>query len=121
MEVHGQADQDGKPVADDMSGYKYLSVQIYATGISALRVEFTSRGHGVIVAGAPPQAVFRISAGFNTYRIALNSIAQPSWVEAKVNPKAVIKNLTTINLVVFCDSCAPVKGTVVVDNMVLEK
>jgi hypothetical protein len=47
VEVHGQADKDGKPVADDVSAYKYLSMQIYATGVPSLRVELISHGQGL--------------------------------------------------------------------------
>ncbi|HVG39176.1 MAG TPA: hypothetical protein VM870_07810 [Pyrinomonadaceae bacterium] len=121
LEVRGQAEKDGKPVADDVSAYKYLSMQIYATGVPALRVEFQSSGQGVTVTGAPPQASFRIKSGFNTYRIPLNSLAQPQWVERKVNPKDVLKKLTSVSVVTFCDKCTPVNGTVVVDNIIFER
>src|SRR5436853_5673047 len=50
VEVQGHTFQDGKSVADDVSGYKFLSMQIYATGVTALRVELMSRGQGISLA-----------------------------------------------------------------------
>src|SRR5689334_16552472 len=34
--IHGRPDQDGKTVADDVSGYKLLSVQVYVTGVTSM-------------------------------------------------------------------------------------
>lgn len=121
MEVHGQADRGGKPVADDVSGYKYLSLQVYATGVPSLRLEIVSQGQGIKMATGWPQMSFRVKPGFNTYRVPLNSLAQLSWAEVRVSPKEVLKKLTSINLFAYCDECTPVKGTVVVDNVVFEK
>lgn len=121
LEIRGQADQDGKPVADDVSGYKYLSLQIFAKDTPSLRLEFTSQGQGVNIKGSPPQITFRVKPGFNTYRIPLGSLAQPPWVEDKVNPKEVLKKLTGVSLFAYCGKCTPIAGTVVVDNLVFEK
>ena len=54
VEIHGQADKDGKPVPDDVSGYKSLTLQIYVTGVSSMRLEFTSRGAGIKNLNAQP-------------------------------------------------------------------
>ena len=121
LEVHGQPDKDGKPVADDLSGYKYISMQIYATGVPRLRVEIISRGQGIGLSSGFPQASFKLKPGFNTYKIPLSTFAQPSWVDNKVGTKDVLKKLTAINLSAFCDACTPVQGTVVVDNITFEK
>jgi hypothetical protein len=121
MEVHGQADKDGKPVADDLSAYKFLSLQIYSTGVPSLRVEFISRGQGLNLASGFPQYTFKIKPGFNTYKIPLGSLAQPSWAETRLNNKDVLKKLTSISLSAYCERCAPVKGTVVVDNIIFQK
>lgn len=122
LEVHGQPDKDGKPVADDLSAYKYLSMQVYATGVPRLRVEIISRGQGIGMSSGFPQAAFKLKPGFNTYKIPLNTFAQPSWVDNKVSTKDVLKKLTAINLSAFCDGgCTPVQGTVVVDNITFEK
>jgi hypothetical protein len=122
LEVHGQPDKDGKPVADDVSGYKYLSMQVYATGVPRLRVEIISRGQGIGMSSGFPQSAFKLKPGFNTYKLPLNQFAQPSWVETKVSAKDVLKKLTAISLSAFCDGgCAPVQGTVVVDNITFEK
>jgi len=39
MQVQGLPEREGKPSADDLSAYKYLTMQIYATGVPRLRVE----------------------------------------------------------------------------------
>ena len=121
LEVHGQPDKDGKPVADDLSAYKNLSMQIYATGINSLRVEIISRGQGIALTGGFPQMAFLVKPGFNTYKIPLGSLKQPSWVETKVGPKDVLKKLTAVSLTAFCERCTPMHGTVVVDNITFEK
>lgn len=121
VEVHGQADKDGKPVADDVSAYKFLSMQIYATGVSNLRVELISRGQGVNLSSGLPQMSFRIKPGFNTYKIPLNSLNQPQWAQTKVSTKDVLKKLTGISLTAYCEQCTPVHGTVVVDNIIFQK
>jgi hypothetical protein len=121
VEVHGLPDKDGKPVGEDLSAYKYLSMQIYATGVQNLRVEIVSRGQGISLASGFPQMSFRVKQGFNTYRIPLSSLQQPSWATTKVGAKDVLKKLTQVSLTAYCEQCTPVHGTVVVDNMVFEK
>jgi hypothetical protein len=120
LEVHGQADKDGKPMPDDVSQYKYLSVQVYATGVTVMTAEFVSKGQGIKMESGFPQSNFRVSPSFNTYKIPLNNIAQPTWVDTRVNPKDVLKKLTSVNLSVTCNNCVPIKGTVVVDNLVFQ-
>ncbi|MGH9834856.1 MAG: hypothetical protein ACRD9Y_17700, partial [Blastocatellia bacterium] len=68
-----------------------------------------------------PQMIFKVSPGFNTYRVPLKSISQPSWAETKANPKDVLKKLTSINLVASCNQCTPTKGTIVIDNLIFQK
>lgn len=121
VEVHGQPDKDGKPVPDDLSAYKFLSMQVYATGVSSLRVEIISRGQGIGLTSGFPQMAFKIRPGFNTYRIPLGSLSQPRWVDTKVGPKDVLRKLTAVSLTAFCEQCTPVRGTVVVDNLVFQK
>ncbi|HEY0379792.1 MAG TPA: hypothetical protein VGC87_22940 [Pyrinomonadaceae bacterium] len=121
LEIHGHADQDGKPVPDDLSAYKFLTMQIYATGVPSMRLEIISRGQGISLASGFPQATFKVKAGFNTYKIPLGSLTQPQWIETRVGPKDVLKKLTAISLSAYCEQCSPVKGTVVVDNITFEK
>jgi hypothetical protein len=121
VEIHGLPDKDGKPVADDVSGYKSLSMQVYATGISSLRLEAISRGQGMDLASGYPLMTFKVREGFNTYKAPLKAFAQPSWVETRVDPKDIFKKLTAINLTAFCDQCTPMQGMVIVDNVVFEK
>ena len=120
LEVHGQPDKDGKPVPDDVSGYQFLTMQIYVTGLTSLRVEFISKGNGIEMSAGYPQMFFKVISGFNTYRIPLKGVAQPSWAETKVNPKDVLKKLTMVRLCAYCNQCTTMKGTVVVDNMIFQ-
>jgi hypothetical protein len=120
VEIHGQPDKDGKSVPDDVSGYKYMTMQAYATGVTSLRIEFISRGQGIVVSNGYPQMTFRISPGFNTYKVPFKSLEQPKWAEPKVSTKDVLKKLTAISVTAYCGPCTPVMGTVVVDNMVFE-
>jgi len=120
VEVHGLPDKDGKPVADDVSGYKFLRLQLYVTGVSDATVEFVSKGQGVAYQGGGPQMTFKISKGLNTYKVPLNNVNQPAYVEGKIKPKEVLKKLTAINVFVSCGPCALITGTVVIDNLVFE-
>jgi hypothetical protein len=121
VEVSGQPSKDGKPVADDLSAYKFLSMQVYATGVQSLRVEIMSRGQGINLTSGFPQMNFRVKSGFNTYRIPVGSLKQPSWASEKVGAQDVLKKLTAVSLTAFCEKCTPVRGTVVVDNITFEK
>lgn len=121
IQIGGLPDKDGKPVADDMSAYKYLSMDIYATGVPRLRVEITSRGQGINMNSGFPSSAIKVKPGLNTYKIPLNSLAQPSWADTKIGTKDVLKKLTGVSITAFCESCSPTKGMVVVDNIVFEK
>jgi hypothetical protein len=120
VEVHGQPDMDGKPVADDMSGYKYLTLQLYVTGVTSVTVEFLSKGQGIRIDGGSPQMSFKVSKGFNTYRVALDSLTQPPYVETRIKPRDLLKKLTQVNISVACNQCVPTSGTVVVDNLIFQ-
>ena len=124
VEVHGLPDQDGKPVAEDLSGYKFLSMQVFAKGapgVSNLRVEIMSRGQGINLTSGFPQMSFKVKPGFNTYKFPLSSFGQPSWVDTRVGVKDVLKKLTALSLTAYCEKCTLVNGTVVVDNIVFQK
>lgn len=121
VEVQGQPAKDGKAAPDDLSAYKSISMQIYATGAPSLRLELMSRGHGINLTGGFPQATFKIKPGFNTYKIALSSLKQPAWAAERVGVTDVLKKLTAVSLTAYCERCTPMKGTVVVDNIVFEK
>jgi hypothetical protein len=124
VEVQGLSYKDGKPAADDLSAYKFLSMQVYAKGepgVSNLRVEIMSRGQGINLTSGFPQMTFKIKPGFNTYKIPLGSLQQPTWVTTKVGAKDVLKKLTAVSLTAFCEQCTPSHGTVVVDNIVFTK
>ena len=121
VEVQGQPYKDGKQQPDDVSGYKFLSMQIYATGVQGLRVELISRGQGISLSSGFPQATFKIKPGFNTYKLPLGSMSQPQWAQPRVSAKDVLKKLTAVSLTAYCEQCTPVHGTVVVDNVVFQK
>ena len=125
LEIQGLPSKDGKQVAEDVTAYKFLTLQVYAkgtptpTGVSSMRVELTSHDHGLKLQYGFPQLAFRLNpTGFNTYKIELKKLAQPSWVQDRVDTKDVLKNLTSVNISVFCDRCSPINGTVVIDNVI---
>jgi hypothetical protein len=123
LEIQGRPLKDGKPVADDVSGYKQLSLQMYATGVDSLRVEFVSHGQGIKITSGFPQLPIRLKPGLNTYVIPLKGLLQPTWVQAgdRVDTKEVLKKLTAISISAYCDRCIPQQGMVLVDNLVFQK
>jgi hypothetical protein len=122
VEIHGQPDADDKFVVDDVSGFKTLSLQVYATGIEILRLEAISKGKGKDMGTVFPQMTFKVRPGFNTYQVPLKGFTQPAWANVRVDPKDVFRMLTSINLTAFCDQCeANKQGMVIVDNIVFEK
>ena len=121
MEVFGQPEKDGKLVADDVSGYKFITLRVFAKGAQYIRLELISRGYGANLDGGYPTATFRLSPGFNTYKLKLDSFNQPQWATPLDFKRDVLKKLTSVTVGVFCDKCAIEKGTVAVDNIAFEK
>ena len=121
MEVQGRPMKDGKPVADDVSGYKQMALQLYATGVDSLRVEFISHGQGINLTAGFPQLPVHIKPGLNTYVIPLKGLQQPSWVQDRVDSKEVLKKLTAISVSAYCEQCTPKNGMILVDNVVFQK
>lgn len=123
VEVHGLPDVDGEGVPEDVSGYKTLSLQAYATGIPILRLEIISGERGKDMGTQYPQMTFKVREGFNTYKVPLSAFSQPEWVtDRRVDPKDILRKLTSINLTAFCDQCVLNRaGMVIVDNMIFEK
>ena len=121
LEVQGRPNKNGKPVADDMSGYKNLSLQLYATGVDYLRVEFISHGQGINLDSGFPQLIIKMKPGLNTYMIPLKGLTQPSWQQDHVDSKDVLRKLTAISVSAYCEQCTPKQGNVVVDNLVFQK
>lgn len=122
VEIHGLPDQDGKPVPEDLSGYKTLSLQVYATGIEILRLEAVSKQRGKDTTFAWPIMTFKVTPALNTYKVPLKGFTQPSWAPVRVDPKDIFRELTSINLTAFCDQCEHNKqGMVIVDNIIFEK
>lgn len=123
LEVQGRPMKDGKPVADDVSAYKQLSLQLYATGVEFLRVEFVSHGQGINITAGFPQLSVQLKPGLNTYVIPLKGLKQPTWVQAgdRVDTKEVLKKLTAVSISAYCEQCTPKTGMVLVDNMVFQK
>lgn len=121
LEIQGHPSANGQFVADDVSAYKNLSVQMYATGVDSLRVEFISHGQGIKLNAGFPQMAVRLKPGLNTYLIPLKSLSQPSWVEDRVDTKVVLRKLTAISISAYCNQCTPQTGQVVIDNLVFQK
>lgn len=121
MEVFGQPEKDGKPVADDVSGYKYITMQIFAKGPQSIRLELITRGQGHTLESGYPAATFRLSPGFQTYKLKLDSFRQPQWALPLNFKNDVLKKLTSVTVGVFCEKCTLETGTVVVDNIAFEK
>ena len=121
LEIQGHPNKDGKPVADDVTAYKNLSVQLYATGVDYLRVEFVTHGQGVSLNSGFPQTSIKMRPGLNTYVIPLKSITQPSWAQQKVETRDVLRQLTAVSISAYCNQCLPQHGTVLVDNLVFQR
>lgn len=121
MEVVGQPEKDGKLVADDVSGYKYITMSIFAKGPKSIRMELITRDQGVTLESGYPQATFRIQPGFNTYKMELAKFRQPDWAQHLDLKKQVLAKLTSVTVGVFCEQCEMESGTIVVDNIAFEK
>lgn len=121
LEIQGHPFNNGQPVADDLTGYKNLSLQMYATGVDYLRVEFISHGQGIKLDSGFPQLPVKLKPGLNTYLIPLKGLMQPSWVQERVDTKEVLKKLTAVSISAYCNQCTPQFGTVVIDNLVFLK
>lgn len=123
VELHGLPDADGKPVPEDVSGYKTLSLQVYATGVPILRLEAISGDRGRDMTMQYPQMTFKVRPGMNTYKVPLTAFTQPAWVtDRRVDPKDIFRKLTSINLTAFCEQCdVNRQGMVIVDNVIFEK
>jgi hypothetical protein len=121
LEVFGQPEKDGKLVTDDVSSYKFISFRLFAKGPRQVRLELVSRGHGANLESGYPMANIRVSEGFNTYKLKLDTFTQPEWAMQLDFKRDVLKKLTSVTIGVFCDKCRIEKGTVVVDNIAFEK
>jgi hypothetical protein len=122
LEVFGEPEKDGKLVPDDVSSYKFITLRAFAKGAQYIRLELISRGQGANLEGGYPTATFRLSAGFNTYKLKLDSFNQPEWATPLDFKRDVLKKLTSVSVGVFCEKkCSMEKGTVVVDNIAFEK
>jgi hypothetical protein len=120
MEVFGHPEKDGKLVADDVSRYKFITMQIFAKGPKSIRLELITRGHGYNLEAGYPSASFRISPGFATYKLKLDSFRQPEWATHLDLKKDVLAKLTSVTVGVACEACTVESGTVVVDNIAFE-
>lgn len=121
LEVFGQPEKDGKLVPDDVSGYKFITLRLFAKEARMIRLELITRGQGATLEAGYPMATFRVQPGFNTYRMKLAEFNQPQWATQLDLKRDVLMKLTSVTIGVFCDKCTLEKGTVVVDNIAFEK
>jgi len=121
LEIQGHPVQNGQTKADDVTGYKHLSLQLFATGVDSLRVEFVSHGQGIKLDGGYPQLPIRLKPGLNTYLIPLKGLSQPSWQQDRIDTKELLRKLTAISISTYCSQCTPQLGRVVVDNLIFQK
>jgi hypothetical protein len=121
MEVFGEPEKDGKLVPDDVSGYKFITLRVFAKGAQNIRLELITRGQGANLEAGYPSASFRVSPGFITYKLKLDSFSQPEWAMPLDLKQDVLRKLTSISIGVHCDKCLLEKGTLVVDNIAFEK
>jgi hypothetical protein len=121
MEVFGQPEKDGKLVPDDVSGYKFITLRVFAKGAQYIKLELITRGQGTNFESGYPAATIRLSPGFITYKLKLDSFNQPDWAMQLDLKRDVLKKLTSVTVGVHCDKCIIKKGTVVVDNIAFEK
>jgi len=121
MEVFGEPEKDGRLVPDDVSGYKFISLRVFAKGAKYIKIELITRGQGISLESGYPTATIRLSPGFNTYKLKLDSFSQPDWATPLDLKGDVLKKLTSVTIGVHCDKCLMEKGTVVVDNIAFEK
>ncbi len=121
MEVFGEPEKDGKLVPDDVSGYKFITFRLFAKGAQYIRLELITRGQGANLEAGYPTATFRVSPGFNTYKLKLDTFNQPEWAMQLDLKRDVLRKLTSVTVGVHCDKCTLEKGTVVVDNIAFEK
>ena len=121
MEIFGEPEKDGKLVPDDVSGYKFISLRVFAKGAQYIRLELISRDQGTNLESGYPLAGFHVSPGFNSYKLKLDTFSQPAWAMQLDLKRDVLKKLTSVTVGVHCDKCIMEKGTVVVDNIAFEK
>ena len=121
MEVFGEPEKDGKLVPDDVSEYKFITLRLFAKGARSIRIELITRGQGANLESGYPSAVFRVTPGFNVYKLKLDSFGQPEWAMPLDLKRDVLKKLTSVTIGVFCEKCIMESGTVVVDNIAFEK
>ena len=121
MEVFGEPEKDGKLVPDDVSAYKFITLRAFTKGAQYLRIELITRGQGTNLESGYPMASFRVSPGFNSYKLKLDSFSQPAWAVPLDFKRDVLKKLTSVTIGVHCDKCIMEKGTVVIDNIAFEK
>ena len=98
LEVFGEPEKDGKLVPDDLSGYKFITLRVFAKGAQYLKLELITRGHGANLESGYPAAIIRLSPGFNTYKLKLDSFSQPEWAMRLDLKRDVLFKLTSVTI-----------------------
>src|SRR5882762_4202496 len=60
LEVFGEQEKDGKFVPDDVSGYKFITLRVFAKGAQYIKIELITRGQGANLESGYPTATFRV-------------------------------------------------------------
>ena len=123
MKDKGRLDDWAKTLlvkSEDVGGYKNLSIDLGAAGVTQLRLRVISEGNGVDAGTAHPEKIITVTSSLQNYKIALTDFKQPTgdWVTKKVTTDQVLKKLTGIQISV---TQAPSKGIVIADNIAFEK
>jgi hypothetical protein len=107
-------------MAEDLSQYLHLTLDIGAAGISQVRIRLVSEGNGVDAGGVFPERYLEVTNELKNHRIPISDFKQPTgdWVKKMVTTEQVIKKLTAVQISV---AKVPSKGFLVVDNIAFEK
>ena len=93
IEIKGQPDADGKTPADDVTGFRKITFQLYAKGAEMSPVEAISRGHGVDLPAGYPQKTYQGPPRAEHLRGAAEGLAQPGGSTASWIPKKILQKL----------------------------
>lgn len=114
VSIPGKADEEGKPIAADMSEYKYIRLQAGAVGCKELRVQLmTEKSNSDLV-----QITIFPDASLKGFRVPIKEFSVPAWAKNRISAKDTMKAFTGVRISV---TELGVTGYFVVDNISFEK